>query len=32
VSLIYRTGTPPAKLRVFVDAVLDELPGRLQIA
>jgi DNA-binding transcriptional LysR family regulator len=32
VSLIYRTGTPPAKLRVFIDAVLEELPGRLQIS
>ena len=31
VSLIYRTGTPAAKLRVFVEAVLDELPARLQI-
>jgi DNA-binding transcriptional LysR family regulator len=31
VSLVYRTGNPPAKLRVFVDAILDELPGRLQI-
>jgi len=31
VSLVYRTGTLAAKLRVFVDAVLDELPGRLQI-
>jgi len=32
VSLVYRTGTVPAKLRVFVEAVLEELPGRLQIA
>jgi DNA-binding transcriptional LysR family regulator len=32
VSLIYRTGTPPAKLRVFIDAILEELPGRLQIS
>jgi DNA-binding transcriptional LysR family regulator len=31
VSLIYRTGAPAARLRVFVDAVLDDLPGRLQI-
>jgi DNA-binding transcriptional LysR family regulator len=32
VSFIYRTGTPPAKLRVFIDAILEELPGRLQIS
>jgi DNA-binding transcriptional LysR family regulator len=32
VSLVYRTGTQPAKLRVFVEAVLEELPGRLQIS
>jgi DNA-binding transcriptional LysR family regulator len=32
VFLVYRTGTPPAKLRVFIEAVLEELPGRLQIA
>jgi DNA-binding transcriptional LysR family regulator len=31
VSLIYRTGALAPKLRVFVDAVLEELPGRLQI-
>jgi DNA-binding transcriptional LysR family regulator len=32
VSLIYRTGTPPAKLRAFIDAILEELPRRLQIS
>jgi DNA-binding transcriptional LysR family regulator len=32
VYLIYRTGTPPAKLRVFIDAILEELPRHLQIS
>jgi DNA-binding transcriptional LysR family regulator len=31
VSVVYRTGNAPAKLRVFVDTILEELPGRLQI-
>lgn len=31
VSLVYRTGAHSAKLRVFIDAIVDELPGRLQI-